>query len=442
MTAKWSRRDFVKRAGTTAGGLVFGTALADFIAACSQGTTSGTSGGGKLEIFSWWTAGGEADGLAELFKIYSSKYSGVKVVNATVAGGAGTNAKAVLATRMQGGKPPDSFQVHAGQELISTWVKAGKMEPITSIWKSENWDSTIPKDLKDIVSSNGDQWSVPVNVHRGNALWVSSKGADLMPGQGVAEPGYKISLDDFLAVLGKAQAAGIKAPLALGSQGNWEVTMLLENNIVAVGGADFYRGLFNGKSSWTDNNVKTALNYIKQMLNFVNSDHPNLSWDDASKRLIDGSSVATIMGDWAKGYFTAANWTPNKDFGGTASPGTAGTYMIVCDTFGLPKGAPDRDNAINWLKVCGSEAGQAAFNPKKGSIPARTDVPVDIFDPIARQFIGEFKSAKLTPSIAHGSAAPGAFSDGVNDEMGQFVQKKDVNASAANLAKLADQYLK
>ena len=62
MTAKWSRRDFVKRAGTTAGGLVFGTALADFIAACSQGTTSGTSGGGKLEIFSWWTAGGEADG--------------------------------------------------------------------------------------------------------------------------------------------------------------------------------------------------------------------------------------------------------------------------------------------------------------------------------------------------------------------------------------------
>jgi glucose/mannose transport system substrate-binding protein len=365
----------------------------------------------------------------------------VKVVNATVAGGAGTNAKAVLATRMQGGKPPDSFQVHAGQELISTWVKAGKMEPITSIWKSEGWDSSIPKDLKDIVSSNGDQWSVPVNIHRGNALWLSVKGTDLMPGA-VAEPGYRTSLDDFLSFLGKAQAAGVKAPLALGSNGNWQVTMLLENNIVAVGGAEFYRGLFNGKSSWTDNTVKASLNYIKQMLAFVNADHPNLGWDDASKRLIDGSSVATIMGDWAKGYFTAANWTPDRDFAGIASPGTAGTYMIVCDTFGLPKGAPDRDNAVSWLKVCGSQAGQAAFNPKKGSIPARTDVPVDIFDPIARQFIGDFKSAKLTPSIAHGSAAPGAFSDGVNDEMGQFVQKKDVNATAANLAKLAEQYLK
>jgi glucose/mannose transport system substrate-binding protein len=116
--------------------------------------------------------------------------------------------------------------------------------------------------------------------------------------------------------------------------------------------------------------------------------------------------------------------------------------MIVCDTFGLPKGAPDRDNAVNWIKVCGSEAGQAAFNPKKGSIPARTDVPASIFDAIAQQFIADFKSAKLTPSIAHGSAAPGSFVDDADAEMGQFVQKKDVNATASNLAKLADQYLK
>ena len=433
MTAKWSRRDLLKRAGTTAGALVMGTALADFIAACSPGTNTATTGGGKLEIFSWWTAGGEADGLAEMFKIYKDKYPNVNIVNATVAGGAGSNAKAVLASRMQGGKPPDSFQVHAGQELISTWVKAGKMEPITSIWKSEGWDNTIPKDLKDIVSSNGDQWSVPVNIHRGNALWLSSKAGTF----------ESKSLDDFLSSLGKAKAGGVKTPLALGSNGgNWQVMMLLENNIVATGGADFYRGLFNGKSSWTDNNVKSALNYIKQMLDYVNSDHPNLGWDDASKRLIEGTAVATIMGDWAKGYFTAAGWTANKDFTGVPSPGTTGTYMIVCDTFGLPKGAPDRDNAINWLKVCGSEAGQAAFNPKKGSIPARTDVPANIFDPIAQQFITDFKSAKLTPSIAHGSAAPGSFVDDADAEMGQFVQKKDVNATASNLAKLADQYLK
>ena len=431
MKTNWTRREFVQRVGTAAGVLALGGTFAEFLAACGG---SGGTNATKLEIFSWWTAGGEADGLAEMFKIYKAKYPNVTIQNAAVAGGAGSNAKAVLATRMQGGKPPDSFQVHAGQELVSTWVKASKMEPITSIWASEGWDKVIPQDLKTIVSSGTDVWSVPVNVHRGNALWVSAKAA--------SASSAATSLDNFLGALGTAKAAGVTAPLALGSKGNWQVTMLFENNLVAVGGAEFYRGLFTGKSSWTDNNIKTALNYISKMLNYVNSDHATIDWDQAAGRVQAGTSLATIMGDWAKGYFTANNWKPDTDFTGIPHPGTQGTYMIVCDTFGVPKGAPDHDNAVNWVKVCGSKDGQAAFNPKKGSIPARTDVPASLFDSIAQRFMGEFKNAQLTPSIAHGSAAPEAFASGLNDEMGQFVQKKNVNASAANIAKLADQFLK
>src|SRR6059058_291353 len=293
MSSKWTRRQFVKTTGTAAGALVLGGAFAEFLAACASSSPT-TSGSGSLEIFSWWTAGGEADGLAEMFKIYQQKYPGVKIVNAAVAGGAGSNAKAVLATRMQGGKPPDSFQVHAGQELISTWVKADKMEPITSIWNSEGWDSVIPKDLKTIVSKGSDVWSVPVNVHRGNALWVNlaKAGSAITPGTGN-------NLDNFLSALGKAKAAGMAAPLALGSKGNWQVTMLFENNLVAVGGANFYRGLFTGASSCTDPNIKTALNYVKSMLNYVNSDNATIDWDQASGRVQAGTSVVTIMGDWA-----------------------------------------------------------------------------------------------------------------------------------------------
>lgn len=79
----------------------------------------------KLEIFSWWTNPGEADGLQALFDIFKQRKPGVEIINATVAGGAGTNAKAVLVTRMQGGNPPDSFQVHAGQELIGYVGRCG-----------------------------------------------------------------------------------------------------------------------------------------------------------------------------------------------------------------------------------------------------------------------------------------------------------------------------
>jgi glucose/mannose transport system substrate-binding protein len=431
---RWTRRQFVGRAGKTAGGVVLGLGLADLLAAC--GTTSTTSGSAKLEIFSWWTGPGEKDGLQEMFNIYSKKYPSIKITNSAVAGGAGSTAKAVLNTRMQGGRPPDSFQVHAGQELVSSWVKASKMEPITSIWNSEGWDSKIPSDLKKIVSSNGDVWSVPVNVHRGNALWYNKK---LLDSKGVAAPNTP---DEFTSALSKLKAKGVATPLALASKGNWQVQMLLENNILAAGGADFYNNVMSGKASFTDAKVIQALNWIKQWLAYANTDNSAIDWDEADNRLIAGTAVFHIMGDWAKGDFTSKNWVPNTDFAVMPSPGTKGNYMIVCDTFGLPKNAPDRDNAVNWLKVCGSQEGQAAFNPKKGSIPARTDVSASIFDAIAQQFIAEFKTDTLVPSSAHGSATPQNFANGVNDEMGQFIQNKDVTKTASNLQKLSDEFLK
>jgi glucose/mannose transport system substrate-binding protein len=293
----------------------------------------------------------------------------------------------------------------------------------------------MPKDLKTIVSANGEIWSVPVNVHRGNALWYNVK---VLNDNGIKAP---TTFDEFFSAMDKLKGK-VQAPLALGSKGNWQISMLLENNIVATAGADAYRGLFNGKTQWSDAKVKQAVTTTKRMFDYVNTDHPTLDWDEAAGRVSKGQSAFTIMGDWAKGYFTALNLKPNTDFGAAPAPGTKGTYMIVCDTFGLPKGAPNAEAAKTWIKVCGSQEGQAAFNPKKGSIPARTDVSKDIFDVVAQQFIEDFKKDSLTPSIAHGSAAPEAFAAAMNDEMGSFIQKKDDNTTATNLAKLADQYLK
>ena len=121
---------------------------------------------GDLEIFSWWTAGGEAQGLEAMLKIFQAQYPNVKVINATVAGGAGVNARAVLATRMQGGDPPGSFQVHAGHELVDTYAVSGQMEPLTFLYKEEGWLDVYPQDLIKILSYNGEIWSVPVNIHR------------------------------------------------------------------------------------------------------------------------------------------------------------------------------------------------------------------------------------------------------------------------------------
>lgn len=441
MGSGWSRRAFLQRTGAVAGAVVIGGGAADLLAACGGSSpspaSSGSSGAGtgSLEIFSWWTGPGEKDGLKMLEDLYSKKYPNVKIVDAAVAGGAGSAAKAVLNSRMQANNPPDSFQVHAGQELISTWVKAGKMETLTSFWKDQSLDSVMPKDLKDIVTSNGDVWSIPVDIHRGNCLWYNLKTL------GSATP--PTTYDEFFKSLDQFKTSGIQYPLALGSKGNWQVAMLFENGILANGGADYYKTLFQGKGNFTDTKVKDTLTQMARLLNYVNPDHTTRDWDDAAALVVQGKAVYTIMGDWAKGYFTSQTppLVPNKDFGVVASPGTAGSYVIVCDTFGLPKGAKDRANALAWLQVLGSKEGQAEFNPKKGSIPARTDVPKDGFDPIAQAFMDEFKKSKLVPSSAHGSAAPDSFVTAVNGIMGQFVQNKDVNKTASDLQAQAQQLL-
>ena len=310
------------------------------------------------------------------------------------------------------------------------------MEPITSIWNAAGWDSVVPKDLKDIVSSNGDIWSVPVNVHRGNALWYNKK---LLDSKSVNPP---TTPDEFTSALSTLKSKGIATPLALGSKGNWQVQMLLENNILAAGGADFYKKVMSAQASFTDPPVKQALTWIKTWLKYANTDNSAIDWDEADNRIISGKAVFQVMGDWAKGDFTTKKWVPNVDYGVVPSPGTTGKYMIVCDTFGIPKGVKDHSNAVAWVQVCGSQEGQAAFNPLKGSIPARTDVSPSGFDVISQQFMTEFKTDTLVPSSAHGSATPQNFANGVNDELGQFLIKLDVNATASKLQSLSDEFLK
>ena len=101
----------------------------------------------KLEVFSWWTSGGEAAALDALFRIYQNQHPGIEIINATVAGGGGSAARPVLQTRLAGGNPPDTWQTHPGWELLGQYVDPGYCEPVTELYKSDGWDTAFPKAL-------------------------------------------------------------------------------------------------------------------------------------------------------------------------------------------------------------------------------------------------------------------------------------------------------
>src|SRR5262245_16761210 len=86
---------------------------------------------GDFEFFSWWTGPGDSEGKQALLDLFKQENPSVNIIDAVVAGGAGTNAQAALASRLQTNDPPDSYQRHAGAELLAD-IQADKVEDITS----------------------------------------------------------------------------------------------------------------------------------------------------------------------------------------------------------------------------------------------------------------------------------------------------------------------
>ncbi|KPC99146.1 putative sugar-binding periplasmic protein precursor [Geobacillus sp. BCO2] len=235
----------------------------------------------------------------------------------------------------------------------------------------------------------------------------------------------------------KLKAKGI-TPLALGDKEPWAATHLFENVLLGTLGTENYKKLWTGELSFNDPQVKQAVETFKKMLGYINEDHSSRNWQDAAQLVAEGKAAMYVMGDWVKGYFVNdLKLKVNEDFGYVPVPNTEGKFMVITDTFGLPKGVKNPDDVKKFLAVLGSVEGQDAFNPLKGSIPARIDADPSKYDEYGKQTMQDFKTAELAPSLAHGSAAPEGFVTKVNQAVNIFVTQKDVKTFIDTLASAA-----
>jgi glucose/mannose transport system substrate-binding protein len=373
---------------------------------------------GKLEMFSWWTAGGEADGLNAMYGLYRKAHPKVEIINATVAGGAGTNAKAVLSTRLAGGDPPDSFQLHAGLE-VEKYEPDKYLQPLDRLYASEGWDKVFPKDLVALLTYKNHFWGVPVNIHRSNILWYNQK---IFADNGLKAP---TTWDQFFKAGDALKAKGL-IPLVIGTKEGWEAGHTFETILASILGPIGYKALWAGKTAWTDSKVAEALGTFKRLMSYANTDYAALTWSDAAQYLVDGKGGMHIMGDWTDGWFTSKEY---KGYGWAPVPGTQGTFVALSDSFAAAKGARDQENLMAWLRLAGSKAGQEAFNPKKGSICARTDCSPTLFNAYLQSAMKDWSSNAIVPSVAHGAAAVEKWVTEYKDVLNTFATRGDVAAA-------------
>ncbi|MDN4489269.1 ABC transporter substrate-binding protein [Demequina sp. SYSU T00068] len=410
-----------KYAGVIAGVLAAGLALT----ACSgddgssstespTGTTSDSMDGAtEVEVFTWWTSGGEKAGLDGLVSVLAEKYPDVEFINGAVAGGAGSAAKDLLQSRLQANDPPDTFQAHAGAEL-DDYIAAGQVEDISDLYTEFGLTDAFPADLLDLLTVDGAIYSVPANIHRANVVWANPT---VLDAAGLDPAATYASMDDWFAALDAVEASG---QTALSVATTWTQVHLLETVLISDLGAGAYVGLWDGTTDWTGSDVTGALEDFETLMGYTNTDRDGLDWPDALQMVVDGTAGFNVMGDWAAGELDAQSLTEGTDYVYFPVPGTAGVFDFLADSFTMPVGAPHPEGAKAWLDVVGSLEGQTDFNVAKGSIPARTDADESLFTAYQQSAIADFASDTIVPSLMHGAAAPIAQLNAISDATSKF----------------------
>lgn len=426
---------------TTSVAFTGAVALVLTLAACGGGSTatqstgssagsgaSSSAGKGQLEVFSWWTSGSEDAALKDLTSAFSTAYPAVKVVNGAVAGGGGGNAQQILQTRIQGGNPPDTWQVHLGQSLTQ-YTDASAITDATAVYDANGLRDVMPKALIDSMTVNGRIYAVPTGAHRGNIMWYS---LPALKKAGVTPPAAGYTLDQFLVDLGKVKASG-QVALCLGGKDSFAGAQLFENTLLGAVGPQTWGELTAGTKAWSDPAVLKAADYLGKMTAFIDPDASALTWDQAAKKLAAGECAFNSMGDWAYGEMVKAGAAEGTAFGYVPHPGTEGSFMAVVDAFVVAEKAQNKPGGLDFLKIVGDKDVQLAFNKDKGSTPVRTDVDTSSLPLYQQGAAKSWKSDTLVNTIVFGVAMSPQFVQSFYDGVTQFLQAKDSKALSQTL---------
>jgi glucose/mannose transport system substrate-binding protein len=386
---------------------------------------------GTVEVLHWWTSGGEAKAVGTLKTAFEDQ--GGVWNDSPIAGGGGDAAMTALRARVVAGNPPTAVQLKGPG--IQEWAQQGALNDVQGVAEAEQWDAVLPPALASIMKYEGNYVAAPVNIHRVDWFWANPNlleqaGIDVMP----------TTWEEFNAAADKLMAAGI-TPLAHGGQ-PWQDATLFEDVVLGIGGAEFYRKALVelDPEALTSETMVASFDQLRKLRGYVDPNFPGRDWNLATAMVMRGEAAFQIMGDWAKGEFLAAGKVPGEDFLCAPTPGNG--YVLNSDSFTFfnVSGEDNLKGQQVLASLIMSPDFQKTFNLAKGSIPARTDVPLDEFDICAQRshadLLAAIQSNALVPSMAHEMAISrsvrGEFLDLVTEFFNSDMSSEDAASRLAD----------
>lgn len=379
-----------------------------------------------IEIYSWWTQGGEAEALSLLIDLYKDEHDKRDVLNSTT--GEAGEAFAAMNERLAKDDPPDAWQAILGKNLL-TYTQfvpndddgmplegvdpVNMTEDLSDLYEEEGWTDKIPPGVLDAMKGGGSgYYAVPLSVGRINELFYNKK---LFADYDLSPPA---TVEDLFAI-GEALKGEVDAdgnpiiPLVISSgydpMGSpaWPVRFVADAVMMArPGGIEFRKAYYAGEKDADDPiYVEAAEDFTKLLTMYTNAGNNELApeeadqalkmeWQAAADMVHSGRAAMFLHGNWVKAYLESLGDVADTDFGVQQFPPDA--FVYAGDSFVVSKDAPHKEAAIDFMRLIGDPDAQSTFNKKKGALPARIDADTSDYDTIGKQAAADFANPDVT----------------------------------------------
>ena len=385
----------------------------------------------KTNLLSQWSEGSDAAAIAKLGEMFTA--AGGKWEQTSIAGHT-ANTLAKLRADVVAGNAPPAVQLKGPE--IAEWNETGMTANLDDLANKEGWDKVVAPELLPVMKPGGHWVAVPMNIHRINWIWGSTKAMD--------QAGIKTlpkTWAEFNADCDKAVAAHLIC-LAHFSQ-DWTDATTFE--VVVYGqNIDLFRKAFvegDTKAMRSPDMVKAFQQMRLMVSKYMDPGIAGRDYNTATSMIAKGQAAFMIMGDWQIGIFTAAGLKTPQDYQCGQAPTDWGKpgFILNSDSVVFFKQKDPEYVAGQTLlaHLIMSPKFQTVFNEAKGSIPARLDIDLKDFNPCQQQsqkaLQASIADGTLVRSMAHNMTILQKYRGAILDTITAFVNNpKTTPEEAAN----------
>jgi multiple sugar transport system substrate-binding protein/raffinose/stachyose/melibiose transport system substrate-binding protein len=344
--------------------------------------TGGTaSAEDKVTIMHYFSAEVGGAGLKPIFEKFH-KTTGMSVVDSPIGH---EDYKTAILVRAAGNGLPDVFSEWAGARAQFV-VDTGKLRPLDDLWGKDHLDDIVSKPVaKSATIYNGKHYLVPIGFHYAGFFY----NPKVLKQAGIAATPK--TWDEFLAMCKTLKAKGI-TPFALGSKNRWPGQFWFDYLLLRTAGPDYRAKLMAGKASYTDPQVKKAMELWKGLVDAGDfTPNPNADdWTDAADKVAKGQAAMTLMGTWITGYWNQNGLKPGEDYDvfefPTVDPSVPNAVVGPVDGFVMSGSSKNVAGAEKLLSLIVADVDlQSNWAKTQGALSPNVKVPGSIYTPVMKK---------------------------------------------------------